>query len=114
MKVGFRKFGVGPGRDIGEIEVPQNVLLLINGYPRVAVEDLGDVSISKLNKLVRKRSTLVSGMDAGFMVVKYRHMVEVGLVQSSSWIDLDATEILLTFIKDDERAHVVWIHSHWE
>ncbi|RLI40741.1 hypothetical protein DRO59_08575 [Candidatus Bathyarchaeota archaeon] len=113
MKIGFRKFGEGPDRDVGMIEVPRSVLLLINGQPGVAVEDLRDVSISKLNKLVRKRSTLVSGTDAGFMIVRYKHLVEVGLVQPSSWVDPDATEILL-FIKDDERAHVVWIHTHRE
>lgn len=114
MKIGFRKFGTGPGRDIGEVEVPQSVLLLINGQPRVVIEDLGDIPTSKLNKLVRRRSTFVSGMDTGFMVVKYGHMVEVGLVQPSGWIDPNDTEILLTFIKDDERTHVVWVHSHWE
>jgi len=116
MKIGFRKFGEGPGRDIGEIEVPQDVLLLINGHPRVAVEDLGDVPIFVLDKLAREQFTLVSGigMDAGFMIVKYKHMVEVGLVQPSGWVSSDATEILLTFIKDDEKAHVTWIHTHWE
>ncbi|RLF81110.1 hypothetical protein DRN32_01770 [Thermococci archaeon] len=114
MRIGFRKFGVGPGRDIVEVEVPQNVLLLINGQPRVVVEDLGDIPTPKLNKLVRRRSTLVSGMDLGFIIVKYRHMVEMDLVQPSGWIDPNDTEILLTFIKDDERTHVVWLHSHWE
>jgi len=114
MKIGFRKFGAGSDRDFGEVEVPQNVLLLINGCPRVAVEDLGDVPTSRLNKLVRRRSTLVSGMDTGFMVVKYKHMVEVGLASPIGWINPDDTEILLVCEKDDERTHVVWIHSHWE
>ncbi|RLI43460.1 hypothetical protein DRO59_00915 [Candidatus Bathyarchaeota archaeon] len=114
MKIGFRKFGVGPGRDFGEVEAPRNVLLLIDGYPRIVIEDLGDVSVSKLNKLARKRSTLVSGMDTGFMVVKYKHMVEVGLARPSGWVDPDDTEILLVSEKGDEKTHVVWLHSHWE
>jgi len=115
MRIGFRKFGVGPYRDvITEVEVPRSGLLLINGHPRIAVEDLGDVPTSKLNALVRKRSTFVSDMEIGFIVVKYKHMVEAGLVQLSGWIRPDDTEILLVFEKDSERTHVVWLHSHWE
>lgn len=52
MKIGLRRFGEGPRRDICSVETDQ-ILLTRNGSGLVAIEDFGTVSKKQYELLVR-------------------------------------------------------------
>jgi len=107
MRLGLRRFGVGSGRDVCEVEC-KDMLVTVDGHGLFNIWDVGIVDLEKVRQLEREAKVVEEhpAGDGEFLVMTLGDLCRV-LGRDEPWFADSYVVVWVTHVVNDEFRLVV-------